>query len=1089
MGVNIINRVDADQRRDRDLIDCEESLAANFARVVAAHGSRKAIGAGTWQPTYGELNIAANRVAHALLSRGGTPGDRVAILMKHDGPLVGAILAVHKAGRIAVVLNPFHPPDRLRRLVEDADARLILTDSQHRELAAEAGGSNCEIVQFEGHLGREPAHDPDILVTADATAVLTYTSGSTGRPKAVMMPQNQVTHGVRRHNAIMNYRPDDRILFVGSPSGSQGYTTLWCALLNGASLCPFPIMDRGVTGLAGWMRDHGVDVYISSASIFRQFMKTLDEGGHLPFVRVVRLASETATSDDFKAFQRYFSSECRFVHTLANSEVGNLSYLSLTQKDELAEGRIPIGYPSLGLEIQLLDERGKLVAPGQPGDIVVRCRYMSSGYWRNEALTAEHFSIEPDSGLRVFHSSDQARMNADGQLEFRGRKDAQVKVRGYRVDLADVEEALLGVPAVERAIVLPQVLQSSDMRLVAYLTTRDGQSTSAASVRRALRAVLPSQMIPQAFVFVDDFPLTLNGKIDREKLLQMRPSQERPAFEVPKTETEALLAGFWQEEFGLAEIGRQDDFFELGGDSLAAAVIAARVHDALAIELHLGIFAEHPTLIDLAAVVDQMLREGMVEVAPPPMRVPRDAPLRLSFSQERIWNNSQTAEDSPSSVVAGGMRIRGPLDPKVLHECMNYIVQRHEIMRTTFAFADGQPVQVVHPATSILLPYIDLAGASDAEERASLIYKSEAARPFDLIQGPLIRFSLVRISENEHWLLRADHHIISDAWSWKVYFRELALLYEAKLRGDAPPLPACEPLQYADYAAWQRDALRPDHAAYQEAIGWWRALFARRPPRLKLPFKRAKSIKGVDPTEGVIVWGLNPETSHRLNELARTEGVTYYVMRLAVFAAMLAGESGERDLVIGTYMSNRTRLVFQNMFGSFFNLVTLRLECRLNYTFRKWLAVVRERIVETEARAEIPYNELRKGLQRQGTRLPDINVLFRVSHHHEKIRIADLTLTRLDQLVEYMPWLFTVNFDEHNEKSNCRTIFDAGLYPSNAVRDFTDRFIRLIDLASLRPDLSMNELLTISGTRPAGTARIWFRRLSRAGRKLRLLLG
>ncbi len=518
-------------------------------------------------------------------------------------------------------------------------------------------------------------------------------------------------------------------------------------------------------------------------------------------------------------------------------------------------------------------------------------------------------------------------------------------------------------------------------------------------------------------------------------------------------------------------------------------MIAARVYDALGIELHLGIFAEHSTLIGLAAVVDQMLLEGIGEVAPPPTRVPRDAPLRLSSSQERIWNNSQTAEDSASSVAARGVRISGPLDPKVLHECMNYIVQRHEILRTTFAVADGQPVQVVHPVTSILLPYIDLADAADAEERASLIYKSEAARPLDLIQGPLIRFSLVRISENEHWLLRVDHHIITDGWSWKVYFRELALLYEAKLRGDAPPLPAYEPLQYADYAAWQRDSLRPDRAAYQEAVGWWRALFARRPPRFRLPFKRAKSIKGVDPAEGVIVWGINPETSHRLNELARTEGVTYYVIRLAVFIAMLAGESGERDLVIGTYVSNRTRLAFQNMLGSFFNLVTLRLECHLNQTFREWLAVVRERIVETEARADIPYDELRKELQRQGKPLPDITVLFGVSHHHERIRIADLTLTRLDERIEYMPWLFTVNFDEHNEESNCNTVFDAGLYPSNAVRDFTNRFVRLINLASLRPDLSMNELLTISGTRPPGTARIWFRRLNRAGRKLRLWLG
>ena len=608
--MSIVTAIGADQLGGHGLIDCEESLPANFAQVVAAHGSRKAIGAGAWQPTYTELNIAANRVAHALLDRGGTSGDRVAILMAHDGPLIGAIVAVHKAGRIAVVLNPSHPVSRLSVLIEDADACLILTERLHRELAAQARGSNCEIVQFEDHIAAGPSHDPEIRIPAEATAALVYTSGSTGHPKAVMQPHDQMADSVRRHSAIMGFGPDDRILFVGSPSGSQGYATMWCALLNGASLCPFPIVERGVNGLAGWMREHGVNIFISSASIFRQFMKTLGDGERLPLVRAVRLASEPATSDDFRAFQDHFSEQCRFVHTLASSEVGNTCYMSLTSKDEVAEGRLPIGRPSPGLEIFLLDERGRQVALGEPGDIVVRGRYLSSGYWRNEALTAAHFSDDPASGMRTFRSGDQARVNADGQLEFRGRKDAQVKVRGFRIDLLDVEEALLGLPAVERAVVLPQVLPSSDTQLIAYLTIHKEQPASMTTIRNLLRAVLPSQMIPQAFVFVDDFPLTSHGKIDREKLLQMRPSPERRASEVPKTETEVLLARFWQEEFGLAEVGRQDDFFELGGDSLKAAVIAARIHDAIGTELNLGAFAENPTLTGTRLACSRWIAPG-----------------------------------------------------------------------------------------------------------------------------------------------------------------------------------------------------------------------------------------------------------------------------------------------------------------------------------------------------------------------------------------------------------------------------------------------------------------------------------------------
>ena len=335
-------------------------------------------------------------------------------------------------------------------------------------------------------------------------------------------------------------------------------------------------MERGVTGLSEWMLDHRITLYISSASIFRQFVNTLGDGERFPLVRAVRLASEAATSDDFKAFQRLFSDECRFVHTLACSETGNICQVSLTRRDTVPDGRLPVGRPPKGIEILLLDDEGRPVAPGELGNIVVRSRYLASGYWRNEALTAERFSDEPVSGMRVFRGGDKACVKADGMFEFHGRTDAQVKVRGYRVDLSDVMEALLGIPAVERAVVVPQVLPSSDTRLVAYLTIRKGYSASAGTIRHLLRKELPSQMIPSAFVFVDSFPLTPNGKIDREKLLLMSPLATQRTAEAPMTETEALLAGFWREQFELPDVGRQDDFFDLGGDSLTAAVIAAR---------------------------------------------------------------------------------------------------------------------------------------------------------------------------------------------------------------------------------------------------------------------------------------------------------------------------------------------------------------------------------------------------------------------------------------------------------------------------------------------------------------------------------
>ncbi len=1051
--------------RDRSFLDCTASLPVNFARIVAAHGSRKAIGAGSWRPSYDELNIAANRVAAALLARGGSPGDRAAILMDHDGPLIGAILATCKAGRIAVVLNTSHPPDRLRRVIENAGARWILTDARHRDLAAEAGDSKCEAVQFEDHFDRGPAHDPDIRISADTTAVLVYTSGSTGRPKAVMQQHDQIADMVRRHNAIMDFGPEDKILLMGSPSGTQGYIVVWCGLLNGASLCPFPIVERGVTGLAGWLREHGVNIFSSSASIFRQFMKTLSHGERLPFVRAVRLMSEPATSDDFRIFQDHFPGQCRFVHTFGSSEAGNTCHMSLTIEDQVAEGRLPIGHLSPGLEIFLVDEKGQQVAPGEPGDIVVRGRYLSAGYWRDEALTSRHFSVDPETGLRLFRSSDQARLNADGLLEFVGRTDAQVKVRGYRIDLADVAEALLGVPAVERAIVLPRALPSSDTQLVAYLTLRKGQAASAATLRGALRAVLPSQMVPQAFLFLDEFPLTSHGKIDREKLLQMNTRAERPTVEVPQTKTEALLVDLWREALDLPEVGRQDDFFDLGGDSLSAATVAAGIYDAIGVELSLAALTENPSLAALASIIEGLRHTAHEDDLPPLVGVPREPPPPLSFQQERIWQYSQSPAASAAYVIARPHQIIGPLDVERLRDCMSHLLSRHEMLRTTFPVVDGRPVQRVHPPAPADLEFVDLSGTPDPAAQISVLREKALARNFDLSRLPLFRFLLIRISEQEHLLYRVSHHVISDGSSWNVYFRELGLLYEAKFRGEALPLPAHEPLQYADYAAWQRDALRPERPAYRAAVAWWKENLRERPQPLKLPFRRAWRqvlLRGrlqPHPAQGIVVWGTSSETWQRLDALGRMEGATLFMVRLAIFVAQLAASTGERDIIIGSYMSNRNRVALQNMFGFFSNLATLRFRFDSDRTFREWLTGVRSTVGAAAAHSDIPYEELVKELAAQGIARPDIRVIFNMNTDYPVLRFAGLELASLSRSEHQMPWGFSMKLDHRNHGEDSGVYFDAGLYDPAGVRGFIERYKGLLEAVSSRPDAPLRELI------------------------------
>jgi acyl carrier protein len=688
----------------------------------------------------------------------------------------------------------------------------------------------------------------------------------------------------------------------------------------------------------------------------------------------------------------------------------------------------------------------------------VRGRYLSSGYWLNEVLTAEYFTDDSQSGLRTFHSSDQARINADGLLEFRGRSDAQVKVRGFRVDLADVTNALLSLPSVERAITTAQVAASGDTRLVAYLTIRNNMATSAATLRNKLRAFLPSQMIPQAFIFLDSFPLTPHGKVDLEKLSQMHPLAGRAVTEAPKTETELLVAGFWREAFDLSEIGRQDDFFDLGGDSLSGAVIAARIYDALGVELNLSVFTEHPTLAALAAAIDAKRGPRDSSDRAPLIRASRERPLPLSFHQERILKYSRTPEQSAEYVMVGRHGIEGPLDVEILRECMNYLSRRHEILRTTFHVVDGQPIQRVHPPAPVSLAFFDTSGSPDPEEKAAELRRKEFAEPMDLTQLPLLRFMIVKIHEREHVLYRIGHHILFDGWSWNIYFRELGMLYEAKVRGEAPPLPEFEPLQYADYSVWQRDALRPDRPAYRSAVAWWKAVLRGRPLPIELPFKRRKPVANLDPNLGILTWEIPHGVSERLDELGRTEAATAFVLRLAGFVALLARSTGERDVVIGSYLSNRNRVVLQNIFGFFANLATLRFRFDPDRTFREWLTDVRATVTAAEAHGDVPYEELSRELSAQRATLPEIRVIFNMLTYHPALRFADLQLTFGDRREQTMPWGFTIRLDPWNRSNGCRANFDAGIYDPAGVCEFVERYKKLLDAVSRQPDVPLRKL-------------------------------
>jgi hypothetical protein len=459
----------------------------------------------------------------------------------------------------------------------------------------------------------------------------------------------------------------------------------------------------------------------------------------------------------------------------------------------------------------------------------------------------------------------------------------------------------------------------------------------------------------------------------------------------------------------------------------------------------------------MAQVLDRLRAEGTAGRRPPLSRVSREEPLPLSFAQERTWDTSRTAQESSAYVMASAVRLRGPLVVSALQRSIEHIVKRHESLRTTFSERAGRPVQIVHPAGPVELPVIDVSSSPDPEADAARLLVTEAQSPFELARGPLCRLLLVRLGECEHQLLRVTHHIISDGWSWKVFFDELAILYEAFRHGDRPPLTDELALQYADFAAWERGWSGPHSPRHREQVEWWSQALRSAPVSMPLPFARASRRDDVIPADGVIWSGFPPPVSEGLDRLGRDVGATYYMVRLAGFAAALALSTGREDIVLGTYVTNRRLQETQEMFGLFTNLVTLRLSFDPELSVRQWLMRVRAAVVETSARAEIPYGLLVAELQREGITPPAIRTVFSVVEHPPPA-FGGLEVAALKPIFPVMPWEFSFVTDRWQESSRCRATFDARVHDPSRVRSFLADLQGLAGQVGVHPDVPLGDL-------------------------------
>ena len=1052
------------------------TLHGLFEAQAARTPAELAVLAADGRLTYAELDARANQLAAHLRGLGVGAEVLVGLCLERSLDMVVGLLAVLKAGGAYVPLDPEYPAERLAQMLADARIEVVLTQERLLSVLPEPRppliicldtclDTEAEVIATRS---RRPA-DPAAALPAEglALAYVLFTSGSTGRPKGVAIPQRAIVNHMLWMQSEYPLQSGDRVLQKTPFSFDASVWELYAPLIAGATLVMAqPGGHRDPAYLVAAVREHGVTILQAVPALLRAL---LDDGGfrECRTLRRVFCGGETLGADlqrDF--FARFAGTDTELVNLYGPTEAA-IDTSSWRCQPGRADRPALLGRPITNSRIHVLSPEGEICPLGVPGEIAIGGLPVARGYLGRPDDTAARFvpdAFGAEPGGRLYRSGDLGRRLAGGELEFLGRLDHQVKVRGFRVELAEVESTLLAQAAVRAAVVLARPDSSGSMGLVAYVAAAPG-ALSAGELRQHLKARLPEYMVPAAYGFLESLPLTPSSKVDRRALAALPLAGGEPAVSVaPRTPAEELVAGIFAEVLGLAGVGAGDSFFELGGHSLLATQVASRVRSVFGVELPVRAVFEAPTVAALAAWIEARRAGGAAAEAAPAIRplLRGTAGLALSFAQSRLWFLDQLEPGSAQYNIPAAVRLTGELDRGAFAAALGEIVRRHEVLRSTFRSDGGQPLQLVSPASGIsgiALPVVDLAALPAAARRdeAQRWIAGEARRPFDLARGPLLRATLLALGAGEHLALFTLHHIVSDGWSTGVLVRELGALYAA-FRAAAPsPLPELA-VQYADYAAWQRRSLSGARLAAE--LAFWRRELAGAPPALDLPVDhpRPAAFSGRGALHG---FRLDAAGLAGLDRLSRRQGTTLFMTLLAGFAALLRRYTGADDVAVGSPIAGRTRIETEPLIGLFVNTLVLRTDLAGDPAFTDLLGRVREATLAAYAHQEVPFERLVEELApvRDGSRPPLVQAMLSLQNAPQSaLSLPGLALETLAVETGTAKLELTVTFAESADGLAGTIEYARDLFDRPTIERLADGLARLLAGAAAAPRTRLSEL-------------------------------
>ncbi|HEX7334998.1 MAG TPA: amino acid adenylation domain-containing protein [Pyrinomonadaceae bacterium] len=1014
--------------------------------------------------SYRVLNSRANQLARYLRRAGIAPESRVGLCVERSLEMVVAMLAVLKAGGAYVPLDPAYPRKRLHFMLEDAGVKVLVTQSQVQDRLKLDAGEVILLDQNWDEIAREADDDLALSVAPDNLAYVIYTSGSSGVPKGVMVQHGSIVNlaaGLQR--AVYDELSDGPFrVGLNASLGFDASVQQWVQLLAGNTLVLIPEeLRREARELLAYVEEQQIAVLDCTPTQLQMLFEAGFGQQHPPSLRTLLVGGEAISAELWQQLQQ--DARLRYFNVYGPTECTVDSTVCLLQRES---ADVTIGRPMTNVQNYILDQQQLPVPVGVVGELYIGGAGVARGYLDQPGLTAERFvpdAFSGEAGARIYRSGDLARYLSDGQIEFLGRADGQIKVRGHRIELGEIEAALRQLPGISNAAAVVTDDKGSGKRIVGYVVA--DPEVRVDQLLAQLKQRLPDFMLPAVLVALDALPLTGSGKVDRRALAELEVSgdaQLAESYRAPRTIVEEALCGLWQELLQVERVGVNHNFFELGGHSLLATRLMSRVRETFGVELPLRDLFVRPTVAGLAEQVEEALRGGVRVTAPPLVPVSREQLLPLSHAQERLWFLDQLKPGSVTYNVPGAVRLKGRLDVEALRRTLNEVVRRHEVLRTTFVSVIGQPVQVISPASQVELPVHDLSDLPEEqrEAEARLLTQAEAAQPFDLSIGPLVRVQLLRFAEEDHVMLFTLHHIISDEWSTGILVREVAALYEAYIEGRESPLPELE-IQYADYAVWQREWLQDE--VLDQQLEYWRQQLGDELPVLQLPTDKPRP-PVLSPQGRTINFIVPAQLTAELKKLSNGEGVTLFMTLLAAFKILLWRYSGQSDVVVGTPIADRNQLAIEGLMGLFVNTLVLRTSLSGNPSFRELLGRVREVTLGAYAHRDLPFEKLVEELQpeRDMNRSPLFQVLFTVQNAAaETLQLPGLEASEITADDETAKFDLTLGLVRMEGELHGLLQYNTDLFEATTVERIAGHFQSLLATIAKDPEQKLHELSSV----------------------------